>query len=151
MAYYCQCSTCKQAKGAPKKPVQAVVETIEGARVDMQDGWTLAHYSKADFETMEPTEVHDFGGKYYVGASFFLYTGTVPGYPNALRLMGIGGGKCYKIGSALGNQMKVYYKKKGSTEVAIRLGCGGTISFDKDRNATGFEEKEKPATVPKKK
>ncbi|MES2264587.1 MAG: hypothetical protein V4724_39315 [Pseudomonadota bacterium] len=121
------------------------METISGARVIMQPGWTLAHWSGANFAAMTSIEIHNFqqlGHKLRVGASFYLYTGAVPGArPQQLALMGLGGGNRYTIDHVIGNQLEVFYKGNNAAnpaEVTVRLGCGGTIAFNGARQATGF-------------
>lgn len=145
MTQYCTCPTCAQSPARPAAIVQAQMETISGARVVMQPGWTLAHWSGADFANMCSIEIHNFvqlGHKLRVGSSFYLFTGPVPNQmPQGLNLMGLGGPNRYTVDSVLGNQMEVFYKGNGQAnpaEVAVRLGCGGTISFNQARQATAF-------------
>jgi hypothetical protein len=118
----------------------------------MLPGWTLAHWSRVDFTTMESIEIHDFwqlGHKLRVGVSFYLYQGAVPAArPRQLSDMGLGGGRRYTIDHTLGNEMEVFYKGNEAAnpaEVAINLGCGGSITFNAARQATDFEQR---PTVP---
>ena len=111
----------------------------------MQPGWTLVHWSSADFINMESIEIHDFqqlGHKLRAGVSFYLYQGPVPaGLPRQLLLMGLGGNRRYTIDHTLGNQMEVFYKVNAAAnpaEVTVNLGCGGSITFNGARQATGF-------------
>ncbi len=145
MARYCSCPICKRSPAQPNNIVPGPVEQIRGARVVMAPGWTLAHWSRADFITMQSTEYHDFwqlGHKLRVGASFYLYHGAAPAArPPQLRFMGLAGGHRYTIDHILGNQMDVFYKGSALAnpwEVTVNLGCGGSITFDAARRATGF-------------
>jgi hypothetical protein len=119
------------------------METIGGARVVMQPGWTLAHWSGANFTDMCSIEIHNFvqaGHKLRVGASFYLYTGAVPlQKPAQLSLLGLGGPNRYTIDHLIGNQLEIYRKGNGNNpaEVTVWLGCGGTITFNPARQATG--------------
>jgi hypothetical protein len=111
----------------------------------MQPGWTLAHWSGANFSDMTSIEIHNFqqlGHKLRVGASFYLYTAAPPiPRPRQLALQGLGGGNRYTIGHVIGNQLEVFYKGNTAAnpaEVTVRLGCGGTITFNAARQATAF-------------
>lgn len=147
MAQYCTCPICALSVARPaNNPPQGPIEQIQGARVVMQAGWTLAHWSGAVFNVMSSVEIHDFQQqehKLRVGASFYLYQGAAPnGRPAQLRLMGLGGANLYTIDSVLGNQMEIFYKANNGggnpAEVTARLDCGGSITFNNARQATAF-------------
>jgi hypothetical protein len=154
MAQYCTCVTCTQSPARPAQFVQGPIEAIQGARVVMQPGWTLAHWSSVNFVNMTSVEIHNFqrqGHKLRIGASFYLYTGVVPaGRPQQLALMGLGGGYRYTINYVIGNQLEVFYKSNvvgNPAEVTVRLGCGGTITFDGGRQATQFNVTDDRPTI----
>ena len=146
MTQYCSCATCQASVAQPAERVQDRMETIQGARVAMQPGWILAHWSSANFTVMESTEIHNFmrlGHKYRVGASFYLYKAPPPAnQPAQLQLMGLGGNNRYTIDHVIAGQLDIYYKvgpNSNPAEVAVILGCGGTITFDQNtRQATGI-------------
>jgi hypothetical protein len=155
MTRYCTCPTCAQSPAQPNNIVQGGMELIAGARVVMQAGWTLAHWSGVNFTDMHTIEIHDFqqlGHKLRVGASFYLYTGAVPAArPAQLSLMGLGGPNRYTIDHLIGNQLEVFYKGTAAanpSEVTVRLGCGGTITFNGARQATGFNVTANLPTIP---
>lgn len=143
MTMYCTCDTCKQS---PVKPhgVQGRMEEIEGLFVMMEPGWTLAHWGPANFQYLHSTEIHHcvhLGGKPMVGASFYLYKGPAPNVaPNEFSMLQIGGGCRYTIDWVLGNQINAFYKSRlgNSREVAVALGCGGSITFDGHRNGVSY-------------
>jgi hypothetical protein len=60
MAQYCTCATCVNSIAQPAQRVQTDMESIQGAQVVMQQGWTLVHWSAADFTEMKSTEIHNF-------------------------------------------------------------------------------------------
>ncbi|MBN6152400.1 hypothetical protein JR065_18840 [Xanthomonas sp. AmX2] len=145
MTQYCICATCTGSAAQPAERAQGQMESIQGAQVAMQQGWTLAHWSAADFATMCSTEIHNFqqpGHKLRVGASFYLYQGNAPNVrPQQLRLLGLGGNHRYTIDYAASHGLEIFYKTNAAAnpaEVAVILGCGGTITFDQQtRQATG--------------
>ncbi len=143
MTMYCTCAVCQQSPAQPNAVVQGRAEIIPGALINMAPGWTLAHWSAANFNQMLSTEIHDFqqiGHKFRVGASFYLYQGPAPdNMPNQLGLMGLGGQNRYTIDHNVANaNLRVYTKTQGNPqEVAVVLGCGGSIAFDGNRAATG--------------
>ncbi|WP_295580019.1 hypothetical protein [uncultured Lamprocystis sp.] len=105
---------------------------------------------------MLSVEIHQFvqlGHKFRVGASFYLYQGALPkSRPQQLQLLDLGGNKRYTINHTLGNQMSVFYKGSNladPAEVTIVLGCGGSITFDGTRQATGFNATTRPKRRPK--
>ena len=145
MAMYCTCAICRQSAAQPNGIVQGPLEQILGAPVQMQPGWTLAHWSGRRFDTMRSIEIHDFvrlEHKLRAGVSFYLYQEDAPAaLPAQLRLLGLGGGYRYTIGHTLGNQMSIFYKGNAAAnpaEVTVNLGCGGSITFDGDRQALRF-------------
>ena len=145
MAKHCTCTTCKKSPAKPKSrdAKSAQPEQIEGAKVEMKDGWTLAHWSDREFRNLYSTEFHNFvqlGDMCWVGASFFLFTTPdVPSeIPKSLVLLNLGGDKRYTIGAEIGKRLDVFYKSRNPgnpPEVAVRLGCGGSITFE-DYTAT---------------
>lgn len=142
MTMYCTCATCRQSPAQPNAIVQGRAETIPGPLVNLQAGWTLAHWSAANFNQMHSTEIHNFvqrGHKFRVGASFYLYPGPAPAnMPGQLRQMGLGGRIRYTIDHNAANGLLVYQKVLGNPmEVAVVLGCGGYITFDNAHQATG--------------
>lgn len=148
MARYCTCPICTQSPAQPNNIVPGPVEQIRGARVGMLPGWTLAHWSRADFASMTSIEIHDFwqlGHKLRVGVSFYLYQEAAPAVgPRQLFAMGLGGGRRYTIDHTLGNEMEVFYKGNvaaNPAEVTINLGCGGSITFNAARQATDFDQR----------
>ena len=121
----------------------------------MQAGWTLAHWSGRRFGTMQSIEIHDFvhlEHKLRVGVSFYLYKGAAPaGMPPGLQLMGLGGGYRYTIDHTLGNQMPIFYKDDAAAtpaEVTIKLGCGGSITFNAARQAAAFNVTDHKPIIP---
>ena len=149
MAMYCTCATCLAQPGQPNNVVQADAEHIPEERVYMEAGWTLCHWSSRPFQTMQSREIHHFvqlEHKLRVGVSFYVFKEPVPmARPHGLAMFGLGGGVRYTIGPVLGNQMHIFYKGNALAnprEVAIYLGCGGSITFDNSspKSATGFQE-----------
>lgn len=145
MARYCTCAICSNSTARPNNLVPGPVEQIRGGRVEMQAGWTLAHWSGANFNIMHSIEIHDFvqlEHKLRVGVSFYLYKEAAPaGRPPGLQRMGLGGGYRYTIDHNFGNQMPIFYKGNAAAnpaEVTVNLGCGGSITFDGDRQALRF-------------
>ena len=145
MTMYCTCTTCKTSPAQPKAPDQDRAETIPGAPVILTPGQTLAHWSARTFTQLLSTEIHDFvqkGHGFRVGASFFLYDGAPPtAMPKALSRLGLGGTLRYTIDAATANAgMQIYRKVTGNPqEVAVVLGCGGSITFDAAGAATGID------------
>ena len=155
MARYCTCAICGNSTARPNNIVPGPVEQIRGGRVEMQAGWTLAHWSGANFNIMHSIEIHDFvrlEHKLRVGVSFYLYRGPAPaGGPPELAIMGLGGGYRYTIDHNWGNQMATFYKGNPAAnrpEVTVQLGCGGSITFDAARQATGFNATDNKPIVP---
>ncbi len=149
MAMYCTCNTCRAQGGQPHNIVPGDAEHIPGERVYMQEGWMLCHWSSRDFQMMQSREIHHFvrlEHKLRVGVSFYLYKGPVPiAQPQGLSMVGLGGRFRYTIGPHLGNRMKIYYKGNALAnprEVAVCLGCGGSITFDDSspKSATNFQD-----------
>lgn len=145
MAQYCTCPICVLSPARPAQFVQGPIEAIQGAKVIMQPGWTLAHWSPARFTDMTSIEIHNFqqlGYRLRVGVSFYLYKGPPQrSLSPALVRMGIGGSYRYTIDHLIGNRLEVFYKsseKADPAEVTVNLGCGGTITFDANRQATDF-------------
>jgi len=144
MAMYCICEVCKQSQASPSAGmVQGPLEQIPGEKVKMNPGWTLVHWSGKEFDTMKSTEIHDFfvlRHELRVGVSFYLYKGAAPNaLPNQFSRLGLGGGYRYTIDPTLGNKMQIYYKGDSNhnpAEVTVKLGCGGTITFNQARQAT---------------
>ncbi len=136
--------------------VQGPIEQIRGKKVEMEAGWTMVHWSGNKFDKMVSTEIHEFSNldpKLSVGVSFYLHKGAPPAnQPKGLKLAGIGGGYRYTIDPTLGNKMQIYYKtdpNNNPAEVTVKLGCGGTITFNQDRKATGYNQTNKNPVIKK--
>lgn len=144
MTMYCTCSICTSSPVKPNGD-QGKAEVIEGDALEMRDNWMLVHWSKADFTRMLSTEIHYFkrlGHKFRVGSSFYLYRTQPPErMPGGFKQLGLGGRRRYTIGPDLARQMTVYLKGTSTAnpaEVAVMLGCGGSITFDQNGTGTGY-------------
>lgn len=145
MVMYCTCIDCLPGPGQPNAVIVGEAEPIRGALTVIQAGWTLAHWSANDFNLMRSREIHCFHQgqhQFRVGASFYLYHGgVVPlAAPQQLAVMGLGGPIRYTINQAVAEAtgLQVYVKTPGApSEVAVILGCAGSIAFDAAHQATG--------------
>ncbi|MEE2837045.1 MAG: hypothetical protein VYB65_13585 [Myxococcota bacterium] len=143
MTMYCNCSVCSVSPAQPNTIVQGRAELIPGAPLAMEPGSVLAHWSGAKFDTMQSIEIHAFqqrGHCLRTGSSFYYYRDGAPRLmPAQLKMLGLGGRIRYTVGAEFGGTLQVYQKVQGQPqEVTVMLGCGGTLSFNADREATGY-------------